>query len=162
MGGRRFAALAHLFTTMPTPTSRTPRRGSSSPPARRWSTYNVGTPHPRYTQPLSHGATRRDSSPFRGAEGVGGACYPCATVYHDADTCVSHPPYGAASPTPLPLDDGRRGFVAERYVSPRRAHRPRCAVRQMTGDAGYTRPPHLRARPCVACLPRLTGCGRSA
>ena len=26
----------------------------------------------------------------------------------------------------------------------------------------FRAPPHLRARPCVACLPRLTGCGRSA
>ena len=25
----------------------------------------------------------------------------------------------------------------------------------------FRAPPHLRARPCVACLPRLTGCGRS-
>ena len=40
----------------------------------------------------------------------------------------NHPTEGAASPTPLPLDDGRRGFVAERYDSRRRAHRPRCAA----------------------------------
>ena len=33
-------------------------------------TGNVISPHPRYTQPLSHAASRRDSSPFRGAEGV--------------------------------------------------------------------------------------------
>ena len=32
-------------------------------------TDNVVSPHPRWHQPLSHGAKRRDSSPFRGAEG---------------------------------------------------------------------------------------------
>ena len=67
---------------MPTPTSRTPRRGLifHARPARvdgrRY--YAAPTLH----QPLSHGAKRRDSSPFRGAEGV------CASACHGADTCV--------------------------------------------------------------------------
>ena len=47
---------------------------------------------PTSHQPLSHGASRRDSSPFRGAEGVGGGLHPCASVYRDADSVVFLPP----------------------------------------------------------------------
>ena len=83
-------------------------------------------------------------------------------AHGSAETYPHATTVGAASPTPLPLDNRRRGFVAERYVSRRRAHRPRCAVRRSTDGAGFHAPPHLRAHPCVACLTRLTGCGRSA
>ena len=74
------------------------------------------------------------------------------------------------------------------YRKHRRGRRPRRPFRWMTDDVGlllnvtsrvvgrtvpgappsvdrwrrFRAPPHLRARPCVACLPRLTGCGRSA
>ena len=47
---------------------------------------------PTLHQPLSHGALRRDSSPFRGAEGWVEVCGVCASVYHDADTVVFLPP----------------------------------------------------------------------
>ena len=46
---------------------------------------------PTLPQPLSHGAKRRDSSPFRGAEGVGGglrrlhACFPRCCYLRSAD-----------------------------------------------------------------------------
>ena len=43
---------------------------------------------PTLHQPLSHGAERRDSSPFRGAEGWAEVCGVYALVYHDADTYV--------------------------------------------------------------------------
>ena len=47
---------------------------------------------PTLHQPLSHGAKRRDSSPFRGAKGWEAVCGVCASVYHDADTVVFLPP----------------------------------------------------------------------
>ena len=43
---------------------------------------------PTLHQPLSHGAMRRDSSPFRGAERWADVCGVCASVYRDADTVV--------------------------------------------------------------------------
>ena len=66
--------------------------GRGSPPIRGvvarvdWQRYYAA---PTSHQPLSHGAKRRDSSPFRGAEGWAEACGVYATVYHDADACVS-------------------------------------------------------------------------
>ncbi len=51
-------------------------------------TGNVVSPHPCCPQPLSHGASRRDSSPFRGAEGWAEVCGVYAFVYHDAHTFV--------------------------------------------------------------------------
>ena len=44
---------------------------------------------PTLRQPLSHGAERRDSSPFRGAEGWVEVCGVYASVCRDADTYVS-------------------------------------------------------------------------
>ena len=41
---------------------------------------------PTLHQPLSHGAKRRDSSPFRGAEGWEEVCGVSASAYRDADT----------------------------------------------------------------------------
>ena len=55
-------------------------------------TDDVISPHPRWYQPLSHGATRRDSSPFRGAEGWAEVCGDGASVYRDADAYVSLTP----------------------------------------------------------------------
>ena len=49
-------------------------------------TDNAGTPAPTLHQPLSHGAKRRDSSPFRGAEGWEEVCGVSASAYRDADT----------------------------------------------------------------------------
>ena len=51
-----------------------------------------GFTSPTLHQPLSHGAMRRDSSPFRGAEGWDEACGVCASVYRDANTYVSLTP----------------------------------------------------------------------
>ena len=52
-------------------------------------TDNLVAPHRGRPQPLSHGATRRDSSPFRGAEGWEEVVTLYASVYHDAATSVS-------------------------------------------------------------------------
>ena len=60
---------------------------------------------PRLHQPLSHAASRRDSSPFRGAKGWAEACGVCASIYHDADTYVSLPPVrGGVLDAPRPRD----------------------------------------------------------
>ena len=50
-------------------------------------------------------------------------------------------------------------FVAKRYVSRRRAHRPRCAVRRITDNDGSVRPLPTRRR---GGLPRPPGVGRRA
>ena len=57
-----------------------------------WVDGRRGCAAPTLHQPLSHGATRRDSSPFRGAEGWEEVYSVYASAYHDADTYVSHPP----------------------------------------------------------------------
>ena len=51
-----------------------------------------GCAAPTLHQPLSHAASRRDSSPFRGAEGWAYILALCASVSHDADTVVFLPP----------------------------------------------------------------------
>ena len=79
---------------------------------------------PTLHQPLSHGASRRDSSPFRGAEGWVGAWGVCALVYHDADTFVSLTPVrGGVLDAPWLRDcrggvgeDGRRGRLHPRLI----------------------------------------------
>ena len=53
---------------------------------------------PTSHQPLSHGASRRDSSPSRGAKGWVKVCGVGATVYHDADTVVFLPPVRGGVP----------------------------------------------------------------
>ena len=76
-------------------------------------TDDVISPHPRWYQPLSHGATRRDSSPFRGAEGWAEVCGVYASIYHDADTCVSHSPVRGGVLGAPRLDYCRGGLVAD-------------------------------------------------
>ena len=67
---------------------------------------------PTLHQPLSHGAARRDSSPFRGAEGWEEVCGVYATIYHDADTYVYHPPVRGGVPDAPRSRDCRGGVVA--------------------------------------------------
>ena len=63
-------------------------RHPTSTPARRWVDWQRRHAAPTLHQPLSHAASRRDSSPFRGAEGFAEVCGVGASVYHDADTVV--------------------------------------------------------------------------
>ena len=87
---------------------------------------NVGTPHPHWYQPLSHGATRRDSSPFRGAEGRVEACGVCASAYRDADTYVSRPPVrGGVLDAPRSRDRRAALDAAVRHDQPH-PRSPRC------------------------------------
>ena len=83
---------------------------------------------PTLHQPLSHGALRRDSSPFRGAEAWADVCGVCAFVYHDADTVVFLPPVrGGVLDAPWLRDC--RGWL-DASVRPDRQHprHPRCAI----------------------------------
>ena len=105
-------------------------------------TGDVIASHRRRPQPLSHGALRRDSSPFRGAEGWAEVCGVYASVYHDADTSVSLPPVrGGVLDAPWSRDcrggvvaDGRRGRLHPRH--PRRARwRPPPNVCDFAGTA---------------------------
>ena len=68
----------------------THRRGGLPRPPGLGLRITLPTPH----QPLSHGASRRDSSPCRGAEGWAEVCGVCASVYRDADSYVSLTPVG--------------------------------------------------------------------
>ena len=70
----------------------TRRRGGLPRPPGLGLRITLVRPHRHRHQPLSHGASRRDSSPFRGAKGWAKVCGVGATVYHDADTFVPHPP----------------------------------------------------------------------
>ena len=95
-------------------------------PARRGLTGNVIIPHQRRPQPLSHGASRRDSSPFRGAKGWAKVCGVGATVYHDADTYVTHPPVrGGVLDAPWSCD-----HRADLYAPVRRAQFYPCLPRR--------------------------------
>ena len=78
-------------------------------------------------QPLSHGAERRDSSPFRGAEGWDETCGACASVYHDADTSVSLPPVRGGVLDAPRSRDCRGRFVADVWRDQLHPRHPRCA-----------------------------------
>ena len=108
--------------------------GRASTPARRGLTGNVISPHRRLHQPLSHAASRRDSSPFRGAEGWAEVRGVYASVYHDAATYVSHPPVRGGVPDAPCSRDCRAGLVAS--VRPDRQH-PRLPRRDR-----FRPPPH--------------------
>ena len=106
----------------------THRRGLSSTPARRRLSDYVVSPHRRWHQPLSHGATRRDSSPFRGAKAWAVVCGDGATVYHDADTFVSLTPVRGGVLDAPRSRDCRGGVVADvrpDQLSPRFPRRAR-------------------------------------
>ena len=70
---------------------------------------------PTPSQPLSHAASRRDSSPFSGAEGMGGGGCPFAPAAHDSDASVSRLRFGSAYLTRrrvggiIPSHDRERG-----------------------------------------------------
>ena len=91
--------------------------GRGSPPL-RWVAWVDGQRYyaaPTLHQPLSHGAKRRDSSPFRGAEGTGGGGCPFASAAYDADASISHIQVGTAYLTRrrvggiIPSHDRERG-----------------------------------------------------
>ena len=82
---------------------------------------------PTLHQPLSHGASRRDSSPFRGAEGRAEVCGVYALVYHDADTVVFLPPVrGGVLDAPC-LRDRRAALDADVRLDRQHPRLPRCA-----------------------------------
>ena len=95
---------------------RSPTPGGRGSPPLRWVVTWVGgrrcfSPSTS-PQPLSHAASRRDSSPFRGAEAWEEVCGVYASVYLDADTVVFLSPVrGGVLDAPRPRDR-RGGMVA--------------------------------------------------
>ena len=104
---------------------------------------------PTSHQPLSHGALRRDSSPFRGAEGWADILALYAHVYHDADTFVPLTPVRGGVPDAPRWCDRRGGFTAS--VRPARQHARlirRARLRpppHVCNPAGTARAPFVRA-----------------
>ena len=82
---------------------------------------------PTLHQPLSHGAARRDSSPFRGAEGRAEVCGVYALVYHDADTVVFLSPVGGGVLDAPCLRDRRAALDAPARLDRLHPLLPRCA-----------------------------------
>ena len=85
--------------------------GRGSPPLRwvvAWVDMQRYCAVPTLHQPLSHGAERRDSSPFRGAEVWAEVCGDGASVYRDADAYVSLTPVRGGVPD-APRSCDRRG-----------------------------------------------------
>ena len=106
---------------------------------------------PTLHQPLSHGASRRDSSPFRGAEGWVEICGVYASVYHDADTHVQHSPVrGGVLDAPRSCDSRAAldAFVWRGRPHPRH---PRCARHRpqlnVCNPAGAARAPFHTGEP---------------
>ena len=95
---------------------RSPTPGGRGSPPLRWVVTWVGGRRcfspPTSPQPLSHAASRRDSSPFRGAEAWEEVCGVYASVYLYADTVVFLSPVrgGVLDAPPLPVRRG--GMVA--------------------------------------------------
>ena len=81
---------------------------------------------PTLHQPLSHGALRRDSSPFRGAEGWVEVCGVYASVYRDADTYVSLLPVRGGVLDAPRSRDRRGGLDTAVRLDRLRPHFPRC------------------------------------
>ena len=81
---------------------------------------------PTLHQPLSHGASRRDSSPFRGAEGWAEVCGVYASVSHDADTYVAQPPVRGGVLDAPRSRDRRGGLVADVRHGRLHPRHPRC------------------------------------
>ena len=124
-------------------------------------TGNVGAPAPTLHQPLSHGAERRDSSPFRGADGWEEVCGDGASVYRDADTYVSLTPVRGGV-----LDAPRSDYYRGGFVAPVRRGRfyprfPRCTriclPPSVCDFAGTARAPFFTGEPTSSVHPRRAG-----
>ena len=106
---------------------------------------------PTLPQPLSHVATRRDSSPFRGAKGWEEGCGVYATVYHDADTYVLHPPVRGGVPDAPRSRDRRAALDAPaQRDQPHSRHPRRVRLRlppHVCNPAGTARAPFGLASP---------------
>ena len=118
-------------------------------------------PAPTFHQPLSHAASRRASSPFRGAEGWAVVCGVYASVYHDADTYVSLMPVrGGVLDAPRSCDSRAAldAFVWRGRPHPRH---PRCARHRpqpnVCNPAGAARAPFHTGEPKLSANPRRAG-----
>ena len=129
-------------------------------------TGNVISPAPTLHHPLSHGALRRDSSPFRGAEGWVEVWGVYALVYHDADTVVFLSPVrGGVLDAPWLRDcrggvgaDGRRSRLRRRLMRRVRL----CLLPNVCDFAGTARAPLVRRSELSSSVIRRRGVGDAA
>ena len=131
-----------------------------------WRTRSVSCAH----SPSSHAASRRDSSPFRGAEGWAEVCGVYASVCRDADTVVFLPPVrGGVLDAPWSRDC-RGGVVANIGCGLLHPRHLRCAHLRLplhiSYSAGAARAPFRRANQRYpfthagrASSPARRGCG---
>ena len=141
---------------------RQPTPGGRGSPPLRWD----GVDGQRYCiaptlhQPLSHAASRRDSSPFRGAKGWAEICGVYASVSHDADTYVSHPPVRGGVPDAPRLRDCRGAVVADGRRDRLHPRHPRCARLRppphASNPAGTARAPFHTGAPTPPSIPSHT------
>ena len=156
-------ARAPFRTGEPTPSVIPARRAWKPAPTAcgvRRLTGNVISPAPTLHQPLSHGALRRDSSPFRGAEGWEDAWGVYALVCRDADTVVFLAPVrGGVLDAPRLRDcrgvgaDGRRGRLRRRLMRRVRF----CLLPNVCDFAGTARAPFLAGEPTSSVIPGREG-----
>ncbi len=164
------------------------RRRPSSRPGRAWKpaptacgvrrlTGNVISPAPTLHQPLSHGALRRDSSPFRGAEGWEDAWGVYALVCRDADTVVFLAPVrGGVLDAPRLRDcrgggcgwsawpiatavDAARSLLSSAQRMRFRGHSPRTISCGRTDVVRHPRPGG-RESPPLRCIGKVLACNR--
>ena len=139
-------ARAPFHTGEPTLSVHPTPGGRGSPPL-RWASAS----HRRRHQPLSHAASRRDSSPFRGAERWAEVCGVCASVCRDADTVVFLPPVRGGVPDAPRSRDCRAALDAP--VRPDQPH-PRFPRRATIASTS----PRIQSR---GHSPRTISCGRT-
>ena len=114
-----------------------------------WRRYCVA---PTSHQPLSHAASRRDSSPFRGAEGWADILALYASVSHDAATYVSLPPVRGGVLDAPRSSDRRAALDAPAQRDQQHQRLIRCARQHP--------PPHASNPAGTARAPFFTGARR--
>ena len=116
---------------------------------------------PTLPQPLSHGAARRDSSPFRGAEKWAKVYGDGSSIYHDADTVVLFLPVRGGVLDAPRLRECRGGMVAtvrRDQPHPRLIRCTRlCPHPHVFDPAGTARAPFRAARRTHAVLQPTAG-----
>ena len=129
-------------------------------------TGNVISPAPTLHQPLSHGALRRDSSPFRGADGWEDAWGVYALVCRDADTVVFLAPVRGGVLDAPRLRDCRGGLGADVWRGRLRRRLMRrvrlCLLPNVCDFAGTARAPLVRRSELNLSVIRRRGVGDAA
>ena len=145
---------------------RFPRRARLASTAQRMqfrghSPRTIFTGAPTLHQPLSHGAMRRDSSPFRGAEAWEEVCGVYASASHDADTYVSLTPVrGGVLDAPRSPDRRATLDASVRLDQPHPRFPQRVRIRpppNASNPAGTARAPFRAGEPTLSVIPGRAG-----